>query len=230
MAYSVQAAAARSPARPWSQFPSAAAWVGPAPWARSAAMSPVSTSPLPPLAMPQLPVAFSSTVPQGVAVRLRCPFKMSQHPWATAKFLAAWTLPPERSPIRANSPSWGVSTVTRPRLPSRISICPARALMPSASSTTVFSVSASSRRTSSAVPSRRPRPGPRASTSQRESFSRMPSRAPRASPPSFAARGKGMAEVHFTASTGQMSSGTPRWTRPQPPRTAPSAVSQAAPV
>ena len=102
--------------------------------------------------------------------------------------------------------------------------------MPSASSTAGFSVSESSRRMSSAVSALRPKPGPRASTSQRESRSRMPSMARRESPPSSAARGKGMAEVHFTASTGQMSSGTPRWTKPQPPRTAPSAVSQAAPV
>ena len=39
-----------------------------------------------------------------------------------------------------------------------------------------------------------------------------------------------MASRHFTAAMGQISSGTPRDTRPAPPRTAPEAASTGAPV
>ncbi len=101
-------------------------------------MTPVSTSPLPPLARPESPVVFTSTLPAGAAVTVRWPFSTSTQPWATAKSRAAPTRSPRlRSPpMRANSPSWGVSTVIRPRRASRTSICPDRAFMPSASSTT----------------------------------------------------------------------------------------------
>ncbi len=51
-------AAARSPARPCTCAANRAASNGAKPWANSAAVTPVSTSPVPPVAMPGLPVAF----------------------------------------------------------------------------------------------------------------------------------------------------------------------------
>ena len=94
---------------------------------------------------------------------------------------------------RANSPSWGVSTVRALR-PSSISICPARAFMPSASSTTGISKSSSSARTSFSVLGALPRPGPMRAASQERAFSRIS--------PYRSGRGKGMAEEHFTATMG----------------------------
>ena len=235
--YSVSASAARSPARPWIHTAPAAAITGPAPWASNEAMSPVSTSPLPPLARPELPVVFTSTFPSGPAGTVRWPFRTKKQPCSRAKARAAPTGSPAGfPPMRANSPPWGVRMVTRPRRLSKLSICPSSAFMPSASSTTGFSVLSRISRTRTAVSRSRPRPGPMARTSQRLIVSMTEEKArqslalrPRSSSPP-PARGKGMAVTHLDASTCQMLSGTPRYTSPQPDRTAAEAVRYGAPV
>ena len=188
-------------------------------------MTPVSTSPLPPLANPLPPVVFTRTSPSGDAVTVRWPFSTRTQPWAMAKSCAARSRSPRlRSPpIRANSTSWGVRTVGLPRRASSRSICPERAFMPSASSTSGFSVFRSSH-TRWAVSRLRPSPGPSASTSQPSSFSRICGRAFPASMPFFSGSGKGMAETHLAASMGQMVFGTPSDTSPQPVRAAADAV------
>ena len=78
--YSVSRSAAISPARPWSHTPPAAASMGAVPWASNDAMSPVSTSPLPPFARPEFPVVFTRTFPEGPAVTVRWPFKTRKQP------------------------------------------------------------------------------------------------------------------------------------------------------
>ena len=60
--------------------------------------------------------------------------------------------------------------------------------------------------------------------------SRSSGSAPRHSRPSRSGSGNGMAELHFTASMGQMDSGTPTDTSPQPVRTAADAARYGAPV
>ena len=98
--------------------------------------------------------------------------------------------------------------------PSRLSICPSSAFMPSASSTTGTFRSSSRERTSRSVRGARPSPGPMSTPSQDDARLRISSYR--------AGRGKGMASRHFTAAMGQISSGTPR--------TAPEAASTGAPV
>src|SRR5205823_4630946 len=70
-------AAARSPASPCKYTaPATTSMTGRlANWARRPAVSPVSTSPVPPVAMPGLPVGFTHTCPSGAAVRVRKPLR-----------------------------------------------------------------------------------------------------------------------------------------------------------
>lgn len=91
-------------------------------------------------------------------------------------------------PMRASSPSWGVSTVTQPRRQDNVSICPASAFMPSASSTSGFS-NVSSARTSASLPSLRPRPQPTATASQTAARWRISVSATAESLPSCSASG-----------------------------------------
>ena len=48
---------------------------------------PVSTSPMPPVAMPGLPVGFTNTRPSGVATIVRCPLSTTYSWWVSAKSL-----------------------------------------------------------------------------------------------------------------------------------------------
>ena len=169
---------------------------------------PVSTSPLPPLARPEFPVVFTSTLPAGrggdgpVAL---------QHQDAAVGRGESPGPPPagpraDRSPpIRANSPSWGVSTVTRSRRASSTSICPASAFMPSASSTTGCRISRSRLQHQlrhAAAPAQAGAKGQlRHSRPARRKISSF---ALGDSFPCLSGRGKGMAETHLAASTGQM--------------------------
>ena len=195
-----------------------------------ASTTPDSTSPLPPLAMPQLPVVFIRHRPSGPATTVPGPFSTTTAPDRRAKSSAAAVRPWDRSPpTRRNSPSWGVSTVTRPRRRSHSSICPASAFMPSASSTSGWGRSIS-RRTSASVCQPRPRPQPSSTASQPAARRRIVSSASRDSRPSASGRGKGMASSLFTAATGQILSGTPRNTSPAPERTAPRLANTGAPV
>src|SRR5579872_1313213 len=84
-----------------------------------AAMTPVRISPLPPFAMPGLPVIFTAMRPSGWAISVRQPLRTSVTLWRLANSRArgsrlAWTcfvLMPVR---RAISPGWGVRTMVRP--------------------------------------------------------------------------------------------------------------------
>ena len=64
-------AAARSPARPWSHTAQQQAANGSMPCASRLAVMPVRISPLPPFAMPSLPVVFTANRPSGAAITVR---------------------------------------------------------------------------------------------------------------------------------------------------------------
>src|SRR5690606_29431217 len=66
--------AAASPARACSNAPLLAASKPGSPWARSAAITPVSRSPIPPTAMPGLPAAISRATCSGAATTVPAPF------------------------------------------------------------------------------------------------------------------------------------------------------------
>ena len=101
--------------------------------------------------------------------------------------------------------------------------------MPSASSTSGLSMSMS-RRVRASLSSLRPMPQPISTASQPSIRARTASSAASASLPCWDGRGEGMALSHFTATMGQISSGTPRNTSPLPLRTAAEAASTGAPV
>ena len=179
--------------------------------------------------MPQLPVEFTIRRPSGAAMTVPGPLSTRYTPCRAAKSAAACSLPRDKPPpARRNSPSWGVSTVVRPRRRDNASICPERAFMPSASSTRGRSRS-SSRRTRASHPGPRPRPQPTSTASQAPARRRMGSSASGDSLPSRDGRGNGMTSSHLAAATGHTGSGTPRYTRPDPVRTAARPANTAAP-
>ena len=224
MPYSPLSAAARSPARPWSHTAHTAARPGSSPWPMRARIIPPSTSPEPPLAMPELPVGLTKHRPSGQAVMVRWPLSTSTQRCSAANLRAAPSRsPPDRSPpSRANSPSWGVSTVAPAGRASRISICSARAFMPSASTTNGPFSSSSRDRASRSVCRSRPRPGPMRTASHpwaKAMFSRYSPR-----------MGRAMASSHLAARMGHTCSGVRMLTSPAPVRRAPRAASTGAPV
>ena len=73
--------AAMSPARPWRYTAAAADENALAPCARIDAVIPASTSPLPPVAMPELPVGFTSTLPFGEAITVPAPLRTVTTPY-----------------------------------------------------------------------------------------------------------------------------------------------------
>ena len=105
----------------------------------SAANKPVSTSPVPPVAIPGLPVGLMCASPSGVATMVGAPFRTVVAPTQEANFRARamgsrCISAMLHSVRRANSPMCGVSTrgVSQARIASR---SPARALSASASMT-----------------------------------------------------------------------------------------------
>ena len=59
------------------------------PWAKKAPAIPASTSPLPPLAMPGLPVGFTAQRPSGAATTVAAPFSATTAPVSLAFCRAA---------------------------------------------------------------------------------------------------------------------------------------------
>src|SRR5215831_953836 len=110
-----QRRAAASPASPCASTPTLAASSGDRPWARKAPTIPESTSPVPPVAMPGLPVGFTRTCPFGSATTERAPLSTTTARWVRAKAVAVaircvWTSATVLPARRAISPGWGVRT------------------------------------------------------------------------------------------------------------------------
>ena len=78
-----------SPARPWRYTASTAVSKAGTPWAKKAPAIPASTSPLPPLAMPGLPVGFTAQRPSGAATTVAAPFSATTAPVSLAFCRAA---------------------------------------------------------------------------------------------------------------------------------------------
>src|ERR1039457_4052515 len=132
------------------------------------AVMPVRMSPVPPVAMPGLPVGLTHAVPSGSATMVRLPFSTSTSRCSRAKLRATLS----RSACNALmvipasrdiSPGWGVSTSGR-SWPSSRSVWPSKALSPSASMTIGILVWRTAWWTNCAVSGSRPIPGPRATT------------------------------------------------------------------
>ena len=123
---------------------------------------------------------------------------------------------------RANSPSWGVRTVS-PSRSSNTSICLEMIFRPSASRMTGQVSSRSSMRTSSSALPPWPRPGPMTAAVQPLAFSTISS--------PLSAQGHTItSSQHLAARMGYTSSGTARVVSPTPERTAARAHRAAAPV
>src|SRR5688500_15629927 len=74
-ATSPSSASARSPAVPCKYTASLQAASASSSWANQAPIMPVRRSPVPPVAMPALPVRFTNDRPSGPAMTVRCPFR-----------------------------------------------------------------------------------------------------------------------------------------------------------
>lgn len=188
-----------SPAAPCSQQPQAAAASGSRCCPSRDTIMPASTSPLPPTAMPGLPVGFMYSRSPSV-MQLRWPLSTMMQPRSVAAVLASVIGSLVRGiPSRANSPAWGVRMVV-PALPRSKSICRAARVMPSASSTSGQGTFCIAQQTISSVSSLSPRPQPSRTASirgRRASISRMASRQ---SMPPRSGRGWTMASFSLTAS------------------------------
>src|SRR5690606_10350058 len=160
--------AARSPASACASTPAHAASKAASPWARKAAMTPVSASPMPPpAAMPGLPRSQTASRPSGAAMMLPAPVSTATALKRPASARAdsrrsrstSATVTPSN---RAASPGCGVSTSPGPSLKGAF----ASQLRPSASITNGSSCRLSpSRCQVRAAHSSCPSPGPTASTS-----------------------------------------------------------------
>ncbi len=161
------------PARPWSQAPPAAASSGGTPWARSAPITPDSTSPVPAVARRASPAVTSRARPSGWATTVVGPFSSTIAPVAAARSRAAArrSSPGGRPARRANSPSCGVSTVG-PRRPVRAAAgSPPSAVSPSPSTTAGTTADDTSWSTAASVGALRPSPGPMTRAPARSSCS-----------------------------------------------------------
>ena len=93
MPYSPNFWAAPSPDKPW-RYTAAAVRAAGDPNSncfcpRNEVISPASTSPLPPLAMPGLPLVLILARPSGAAMMVRCPLSTRMQWWSLAKDWAA---------------------------------------------------------------------------------------------------------------------------------------------
>src|SRR5438034_96315 len=138
-------------------------------------MTPDNTSPVPPVAMPGLPVGFTAARPSARATIVRWPFKSTTAPVSIANARAVSSLRRCTSEAlddtsRAISPGWGVTTVGAERRSA--SLAPfsradgARAFKPSASTSSGVGHRRTSSRTNDRVPASWPRPGPRTTASR----------------------------------------------------------------
>ena len=135
---------------------------------------PVSTSPEPAVASAGVPYVATSTPSRGVATIVSAPFRSTTEPKRDAARRAASSRCASISRLstpsrRASSPLWGVSTVGAAR--ANGSSCHSA----SASSTSGSSSRSRRMRTSSTVPSLRPRPGPIATASDFSAAARIAS-------------------------------------------------------
>ena len=166
MPYSPSFCAHTSPAPAWTAHAvTAALSVSICP--SSAAVTPVSTSPLPPFAMPGLPASMTYIRPAGCAMIVRWPLSTVMQPYRRANSHAPRSRPfSSEPPRRRNSPSCGVITISL-FASRRMSGTRDTAQSASASRTIFPGNFRMSAAVSAAVPSLRPRPGPSASTPQR---------------------------------------------------------------
>ena len=169
-------------------------------------MAPVSTSPMPAVAIPGFPVGFTVACPSGEAVTVGAPLSTTTERQRCAHSRAASMRRASRAgtatPVsRAISPKCGVSTrAPGPRVSG--SGFPAKAFRPSASMTSGRSHSATTRRASSAASRCRDRPEPRATTSAAAACASSGSRAASASVRSaVSGLGSVISSVSFTSST-----------------------------
>src|SRR4051812_37043918 len=167
--------AARTPARACRRTPAHAAANGSTPRASIAAITPLSTSPVPAVASAALAPGLTATVPPGSATSVSSPLsttiawavRAASRTWCSRRaFTSSLSMPSSRP----SSPSCGVSTVGALRSASAPS-SPAWAFSPSASSSTATPASRTSRRTNAAAPSVRPIPGPATSAPPRRESS-----------------------------------------------------------
>ncbi len=129
-------------------------------------MIPVRTSPIPPEAIPALPVGLINTLPSGCAITVQAPFRITWTLKPAAKSRAhfirlCWTAPMPIPIRRAISPGWGVKMTGALAL-LRICAWPARLFNPSASTTSGIEENLTILWTSFRVFSACPRPGPMA--------------------------------------------------------------------
>src|SRR5918996_3215323 len=75
---------ARRPARPWTKAPTEAASTSASPRAAMAAMAPVSTSPVPPVASTEVPLGLTRTWPSCPAINVLDPLRRVTHPVSAA--------------------------------------------------------------------------------------------------------------------------------------------------
>src|SRR6266542_4883123 len=226
-------APARSPARPCTYAPAQAASAGTSPRARNAAMTPVSTSPVPAVARTGPPVAFTCTRPPGSATRVGFPFNRTVVPLSEAseRTLATRSAPTSAPASRANSPAWGVRTRSAASSFASSSTRRANAVSPSASTTAGTGVASTSARTNASVSSVLPSPGPTATASTTWSRSRSASTAASETVPSGVwGSATNVASVRPACTTGTIPSGTATCTRPAHARYAAPAISRTAPV
>src|SRR5919106_650983 len=161
------------PARPWTKAPTEAASNRASPRAAMAAMAPVSTSPVPPVASTEVPLGLMRTWPSRAAINVLDPLRRVTHPVSAAALRTSPTGSSATSEAgmpnrRANSPACGVMRAPADR-PARSPDRPANALIASASITSGIGDSRTSRCTNAWVSSSVDSPGPTATASNRSS-------------------------------------------------------------
>src|ERR687891_771672 len=161
------------PARPWTKAPTEAASTSASPRAAMAAMAPVSTSPVPPVASTEVPLGLTRTWPSFPAINVLDPLRRVTHPVSAAALRTRPTGSSATSEAgmpnrRAGASRAGVMRAPADR-PARSPDRPANALIASASITSGIGDSRTSRCTNAWVSSSVDSPGPTATASNRSS-------------------------------------------------------------
>src|ERR671918_755551 len=161
------------PARPWTKAPTEAASNRASPRAAMAAMAPVSTSPVPPVASTEVPLGLMRTWPSRAAINVLDLLRRVTHPVSAAALRTSPTGSSATSEAgmpnrRADSPPRG-GVRGPPGPPARAPPPPANALIASASITSGIGDSRTSRCTNAWVSSSVDSPGPTATASNRSS-------------------------------------------------------------